>query len=402
LKKKKKERINIVEMEDSVKGLRNAGSSLGLISQELGISKSSVQNILNKIDKREKLGELREKEEELRDKERRLVQKEREIKEKERRSDEKIAKRFRDAELELKKTKGKKEEYEGRIGEIKKREKEANKFFDEIKGLGLVLEEVLNVAYNYKAFIKEKESLKKNISNLRNERAHLEKEIDYLRIERTESLRENHSLLGTVASLREQQNVLTYQVACLEREKVNLESVKSEIEREKFRLSEINNKYAIIKNEHTTIKNEYATIKKNLDDLLSLGKSRINENLKAYKDEELSKMEKYLDAKKLEFKKWDHIISSKKEESDALINQIKELMDTYLGLRKRILFNIDRCDSLVHRKEFEKVLNDLNKGLVNIIGSKQPATLMGAKARGVVYDVVFDALRKNGIAIPEI
>jgi hypothetical protein len=85
----------------------------------------------------------------------------------------------------------------------------------------------------------------------------------------------------------------------------------------------------------------------------------------------------------------------KKEEYEALINQIKELADVYLALRERILFNIDRCDSLVHRKEFEKVLNDLNKGLVNIIGSKQPATPMGAKARGVVYDVVADALRKK-------
>jgi hypothetical protein len=39
-----------------------------------------------------------------------------------------------------------------------------------------------------------------------------------------------------------------------------------------------------------------------LDDLLSFGKGRIDENLKAYKDEELSKIEKALDAKKVEFK----------------------------------------------------------------------------------------------------
>jgi hypothetical protein len=107
LKKKKNERINTAEMEDPVERLRNAGSSLGLISQELGISKSSVQNILNQIEKRKELGELRDKEKELGDKERRLVQKEREIKEKERRSDEKIAKSFRDVELELNKTKRK-------------------------------------------------------------------------------------------------------------------------------------------------------------------------------------------------------------------------------------------------------------------------------------------------------
>jgi hypothetical protein len=99
---------------------------------------------------------------------------------------------------------------------------------------------------------------------------------------------------------------------------------------------------------------------------------------------------------------WDHMISSKKEEYDGVIDQIKELADVYLALRERILFNINRCDSIERQKDFEKVLNNLNKALVNIIGSKQPATPMGAKAHGVVHDVVADALRKKGIAIPEI
>ena len=107
--KKKRKRTNTAELEDSVKELRNAGLSLRQIAQELSISKSSVQHILDKIDKREKLVELRKKEEELRDRERRLVQEEKEIEEKKRKSEEEIAKRFREAEIELKKTKRKKE-----------------------------------------------------------------------------------------------------------------------------------------------------------------------------------------------------------------------------------------------------------------------------------------------------
>jgi len=419
LKKKKKERINTEEMEDPVKRLKNAGHTLGQISQELSISKSSVQNIANKIDKREKLGELRRKEEELREKERRLVQKKRETEEKKRRSDEEIAKRSRDAELELKKTKGKKEEYEGRIGEIKKREKEANKIFDQLRELDLTLQNVVNVAHNYNSYNEKIENLKKGIPSLREEYEKNKKSRDEMRSEHLKAQKEldsiqkeiflmekkNHSLSSTVISSRGQQNALTYQVArlenrskCLdksyaeefERKNFNLESIKSEIERENFRLDEI--------------KNDYETTKKNQDDLLSLGKSKIREKLEAYKDAELSKIEKDLEAKKIKSKEWDQIISSKKEESDALIERIKDLMDGYLALREKILWNIDRCDSVEDRKEFEEVLNDLNKVLVNIIGSKQkqPATLMGAKARGVVYDVVADALRKKGIAIPEI
>jgi len=275
LKKKKKERINIAEMEDSVKGLRNAGSSLGLISQELGISKSSVQNILNKIDKREKLGELRgkeeelrEKEEELRDKERRLVQKEREIKEKERRSDEKIAKSFRDVELELNKTKKKKDEYEGRIGEIKIREKEANKLFDEIKDLGLEVQEALSVAHDYKAVVNKKKSLKKNISNLQNNRAQLEEFIDDLKIDRRKSLSEYRSLLDNVASLQENQNGLSYGIYCLKSEKAMLENATSnmrrEFDKETTNLESVQSELEWKKSELAKIDTDYKTLKKNL------------------------------------------------------------------------------------------------------------------------------------------
>ena len=57
-----KKRINEEEMEETAKRLRGEGYTLSEIGEELGISKSSVQKILEKIDKRAKLGELRMKE----------------------------------------------------------------------------------------------------------------------------------------------------------------------------------------------------------------------------------------------------------------------------------------------------------------------------------------------------
>jgi hypothetical protein len=249
-----------------------------------------------------------------------------------------------------------------------------------------------------------------------------------LKIDRRKSLNEYRSLSDNVAFLGGNQNSLSYGIYCLkdekarlenatskmrrelEKENTNLESVQSEIDREKPRLD--------------GIKNDYETIKKNYDDLLFSWNSRINEEIKKsrdegllkldkeikkYRNEELSKLDKELEEKKveiaskqMELKKLDQIISSKKKESDALIGQTKELMDVYLGLRERILFNKDRCDSIERQKDFEKVLRDVNEGIVSMVRPKQPATSVDAKARGMVRKVVINALRKNGIAIPEI
>jgi len=104
----------------------------------------------------------------------------------------------------------------------------------------------------------------------------------------------------------------------------NLERIKSEIEKEESRLKEI--------------KNEYATKKKNLDDLQSSGKNKVDEEIKNYKDEELSKLDKELYGKKIELKKWDDMISSKEEDFYSLVN-------TSFNLRERILDDIDRCNS---------------------------------------------------------
>jgi len=204
LKKKRKKRVETAGMEDPVKELRNDGFSLAQIADELGISRSSVQNILRKIDEKEKIADLKTWEQALRDekqalnrKDQTLTQRENKIEEKERRSkreieerekgaDKKVAKIFRDAELELNKTKAQKEEYERRIGEIRNREKEANKFRDLLRELNLSLDDVTNVAHEYNSCSEETNRLKKALPKLREEYVREKKSRDEMRSKRLE------------------------------------------------------------------------------------------------------------------------------------------------------------------------------------------------------------------------
>jgi hypothetical protein len=162
-----------------------------------------------------------------------------------------------------------------------------------------------------------------------------------------------------------------------------------------------------------SIKNDYDRIKKDYDDLLSSWKSRIDEDTKRYREEELSKVDKELGERKAEIdgdlkskeaesKKLDEIIASKREEANALVDQVKELMDVYLGLRERILMNIKRCDSIEDAREFKNILIDLGKALASIIKPKQAPLSPSPEpdARADVQDIVLDKLREKGIATP--
>gem|GEM_PF-4980582 len=419
-----KKRINR-EIEETVKSLRSKGYTLSEIGRKLEISKSSVQKSLEKIDKREKLGELRRKEEELREKEKRLVQREREIEEKERRSDEKIAKIFRDAEFELKKTKEKKEEYEGRIGEIKKREKEANKLFDLLGESKLTLQDVVDATQNYNSYTEETKSLKNAIPSLREEYERDKRSRDEMRSELSKvqkelvsnrneiylMRKEISSLNYAVGSLQERKDVLTYQVANLEaRAKYLDENYEEEFERRKLDLENIKSETDGQKSRLNGLKDNYERIKKDHDDLLSSGKDRIDENIKSYREEELSKLEKEFEEKKAEIdreielkeaesKKLDEIISSKREEYNALIEQVNELTDICLDLRERIIMNSKRCDSLEDEREFRKILMDIGKIFASITEPKQPL-LLEPDALADVRKIVLDKLREKGIAIP--
>ena len=423
-----KKRINEEEMEETAKRLSGEGYTLSEIGKELGISKSSVQKILEKIDKREKLGELRRKEEELREKEEYLVQKEREITEKERISDENIAKIFRDAKIELKKTREKKEEYEGRIGEIKKREKEAEKLFNLLGELKLTLQDVVDVARNHKSYSEERKRLKKTIprlreeyerdkksrDELRSERSKAQKELDRIQNEISPMKKEKYLLSNAVKALQEKKDVLSYQTDDLKKRARYLDEQYAEkFLRRKLNLKDIKSKTDWQKSSLDNIKNDYDRIKKDYNDLLSSWKSRIDEDTKRHREEELSKIDKELVERKAEIdeelgskeresKRWDEIISSKREETNAVVNKVKELMDVYLGLRERILMNIKRCDSIENAREFKNILIDLGKALAEIIKPKQAPLSPSPEpdARAEVQKVVLDRSREKGIDIP--
>jgi chromosome segregation ATPase len=423
-----KKGINEEEREETAKRLRGEGYTLSEIGGELGISKSSVQKILEKIDKRERSAELRRKEEELREKEKRLAQKEREITEKERVSEEKIAKIFRDVEVELEKTREKKEEYEGRIGEIKNREKEADKLFNLLGELKLTLQDVVDAARNYKSYSKETKRLKKTIPRLREEYEREKKSRDEMRSEHSKAQKElnkiqndispmkkeKYSLSNAVKALQEKKDVLFYQTDDLKKRAKYLdEQYLKEFLQRKLKLKDIKSETDWQKSSLDSIKNDYDRIKRDYDDLLSSWKSRIDEDTKRYREEELSKVDKELGERKAEIdkdlkskeresKRWDEIIASKREEANALINKVKELMGVYLGLRDRILMNIKRCDSIEDGREFKNILIDLEKALAEIIKPKQAplSPSLEPDARAEVQKVVLDKLREKGIATP--
>jgi predicted transcriptional regulator len=423
-----KKRINEEEREEIAKRLRGEGYTLSEIGGELGISKSSVQKILEKIEERERSAELERRERGLDERERRIIQREEEIEEKERISDEKIAKIFRDAKIELKKTREKKEEYEERIGEIEKREKEAEKLFNLLGELKLTLQDVVDVAQNYKSYTEERKRLKKTIPRLReeyerekksrdgmrSEHSKAQKELDKIQNEISPMKKEKYSLSNAVKALQEKKDVLFYQTDDLKKRAKYLdeEYVKEFLER-KLKLKDIKSETDWQKSSLDSIKNDYDRIKKDYDDLLSSWKSRIDEDTKRYREEELSKVDKELGERKAEIdrdlkskeresKKLDEIIASKREEANALINKVKELMDVYLGLRERILMNIERCDSIEDAREFKNILINLGKALAGIIKPKQAPLSPSPEpdARVEVRKVVLDRLRKKGIATP--
>jgi hypothetical protein len=77
-------------------------------------------------------------------------------------------------------------------------------------------------------------------------------------------------------------------------------------------------------------------------------------------------------------------------------------MDVYLGLRERILMNIERCDSIEDAREFKNILINLGKALAEIIKPKQAPLSPSPEpdARVEVRRVVLDKLREKGIATP--
>jgi len=444
LKKKRKKRVETAGMEDPVKELRNDGFSLAQIADELGISRSSVQNILRKIDEKEKIADLKTWEQALRDekqalnrKDQTLTQRENKIEEKERRSkreieerekgaDKKVAKIFRDAELELNKTKAQKEEYERRIGEIRNREKEANKFRDLLRELNLSLDDVTNVAHEYNSCSEETNRLKKALPKLREEYVREKKSRDEMRSKRLEEQKALDGYKNIRTRMDKELASTSYDVEYFQRQEailipevVNLETRKKDLNKQ------IEEKTSSLHD----VEVGYAESIEAYDDILSSWKSRIDEELNRYREEELSKLDreikakrsKYdeeLEAKETKSKNLDAVISSKSDLVGEFDSRMVELRDKHLELETEIELDTKKRDSIEREMRHEDISLNLEKvgdalantsiphkigkALANISKPKQPLFSSEPDVRAEVRKILLPAqpIPKTVIAQP--